>query len=344
MNDCTRRAFALRLSASAFALSTMPLLSACATKAADSARVATRDSTNTRAPTPKISKLQILSAGQGSAFLPYSQTLASSLTARGVNSVAVETAGSIENVRKLDAYTGEPMLGTVFLGTAHEAVTGSGAWTQGKSFANLRALFPMYETSFQCVALRNADIASIAQMKGKRVGVGPAGGPAEHYFKGLNELRALNATLVNGAPAALANDLRAGKIDALWQGAAVPIPAIKQIADAVDAVVFALDASDIAPMLAKFPALAATRVTAHSYRGQSAELNSIAAWNFVMTHRETPNDLVTWLLQTVFDPASPLPMHPSAANTRIEQARTNRVVPFHPAAARFYASRGIRLT
>jgi uncharacterized protein len=334
MNDCTRRAFALRLSASAFALPTMPLLSACATKAADSARVAA----------PKISTLQIFSAGQGSAFLPYAQTLASSLTARGVNSIALETAGSIENVRKLDVYGGEPMLGTVFLGTAHEAVTGSGAWTQGKSFANLRALFPMYETSFQCVALRNAGIASIAQMKGKRVGVGPAGGPAEHYFKGINELRNLNATIVNGAPAALANDLRTGAIDVLWQGAAVPIPAIKQIADAVDAVVFALDASDIAPMLAKFPALAATRVAANSYRGQSNELNSIAAWNFVMTHRDTPNDVVTWLLQSVFDTASPLPMHASATNTRIENARSNRVVPFHSAAQRFYAARGINVT
>jgi uncharacterized protein len=334
MNDCTRRTFTLRLSASSLALSALPLLSACATREAAPARVAT----------PRISTLQIFSAGQGSAFLPYAQTLVSSLTARGVNSVAVETAGSIENVRKLDVYSGEPMLATIFLGTAHEAVTGSGAWTQGKSFANLRAVFPMYETSFQCVALRSAGIASIAQMKGKRVGVGPAGGPAEHYFKGLNELRSLNATIVNGAPAALANDLREGRIDVLWQGAAVPIPAIKQIADAVDAVVFGLDASDIAPMLAKFPALAATRVAANSYRGQGNELNSIAAWNFVMTHRETPNDVVTWLLQSVFDATTPLPMHASAANTRIENARTNRVVPFHAAAERFYVSRGIRLT
>jgi uncharacterized protein len=334
MNHCTRRELLARLSVSPFGLSSLPFFSACATREPVSVAVIP----------PRISKLDILSAGQGSAFLPYAQTLASSIGAKGVNAIAIETAGSIENVRRLDTYGETPMLGTVFLGTAHEAVTGSGAWTQGKSFANLRALFPMYETSFQCVALRNAGIASIAQMKGKRVGVGPAGGPAEHYFKGINELRNLNATIVNGAPAALANDLRTGAIDVLWQGAAVPIPAIKQIADAVDAVVFALDASDIAPMLAKFPALAATRVAANSYRGQSNELNSIAAWNFVMTHRDTPNDVVTWLLQSVFDTASPLPMHASATNTRIENARSNRVVPFHSAAQRFYAARGINVT
>lgn len=43
--------------------------------------------------------------------------------------------------------------------------------------------------------------------------------------------------------------LQAGKIDALWRGASLPIPVIKQVADSADAVVFGLDDSEVAAML-----------------------------------------------------------------------------------------------
>ena len=49
-----------------------------------------------------------------------------------------------------------------FLGTAFDAVNGSTAWTEGKRHGNVRALFPMYETSFQVVALSASGIQSLA--------------------------------------------------------------------------------------------------------------------------------------------------------------------------------------
>ena len=76
-------------------------------------------------------------------------------------------------------------LGAAFLGMALEAVNGSAVWIEGKKHGNVRSLFPMYETSFQVVALSASGIQDLAQLSGRRVGVGPAGGPAESFFKGL---------------------------------------------------------------------------------------------------------------------------------------------------------------
>jgi uncharacterized protein len=42
----------------------------------------------------------------------------------------------------------------------------------------MRAIFPMYDTPFQFLVLQEPGIRSVAEMAGKRVGLGPAGGTA----------------------------------------------------------------------------------------------------------------------------------------------------------------------
>jgi uncharacterized protein len=291
------------------------------------------------APRPTLLEVGIYSAGQGSAFLPYAQGVAQYLSQQGLKTEALTSAGSIENIRKTAI---EPQrLATVFLGTAHEGFTGTGAWTQGQKFPHLRALFPMYETSFQIAALRRSGISALAGLRGKRVGVGPAGGPAESFFKGLLEATGITATMVNGTPAALATDLLAGSIDALWQGAALPIPALKQVADMSEAVVFGLSDEELAAMLKRFAFLSPSQVAANTYRGQTQALKSVAAWNFVMAHQDFPEADAYWITRTVLAAADPLAIHASAAPTRMNNAPVNRVVPFHAGALRFYKERGI---
>lgn len=295
-------------------------------------------------PKPVLSDIGMYSAGQGSAFLPYAQGVSAYLTANGTKARAIESGGSIENLQKLDEKSdaGPQRLGTVFLGSAFEAVNGSAAWTNGKKHTALRALFPMYETSFQIVALRSSGLSTLRQLAGKRVGVGPAGGPAESFFRGLAEAVGLRVQTIAGTPAALAADLQAGKIDALWQGAALPIPAIKLVADAADAVVFGLADDELAAMLRRFPFLSPAMVAPNMYRGQTAALKSVAAWNFVMARSDLPDADAYAITKTVLSAADPKTMHPSAAPTRAANAFNNMVVPFHPGALRFYREQGIQ--
>ena len=292
-------------------------------------------------PRPGMGEVGIYSAGQGSAFLPYAQGVAAYLSAHGLSAKAIESRGSIENLQNVDA---QPQrLGTAFLGTALEAVKGTGAWTQGRPLSNVRALFPMYETSFQIVALRSSGLATLRQLEGKRVGVGPAGGPAESFFLGLAQAVGLQVQAVTGTPAALAADLQAGRIDALWQGAALPIPAIKQVADAADAVVFGLNDGELAAMLQRFPFLSPATVASNTYRGQAAPIKSVAAWNFVVAHKDLPEADAYWITRTVLGAGDPqAAIHASAGPTRAANAGNNTVVPFHPGALQYYREQGMR--
>src|SRR5829696_4726654 len=68
-------------------------------------------------------------------------------------------------------------------------------------------------------------------LKGKRVGVGPSGGPPEVFFRGLAEMLSVKATLVAGTPAELAQKLLAKEIDAFWYGSGIPSPPFVEIAE-----------------------------------------------------------------------------------------------------------------
>lgn len=290
-------------------------------------------------PKPTLREVGIYSAGQGSAFLPYAQGVASYLTANGLKAQALESRGSIENLQKLEVEKNR--IATAFLGTAFEAVNGSASWTSGKKHTDLRALFPMYETSFQIVALSSSGLTSLGQLVGKRVGVGPAGGPAESFFKGLAEATGLAIQTVAGSPAALAADLLAGRIDALWQGASLPIPAIKQVVDGSDAVVFGLNEAEVVAMLKRFPFLSTATVAPNMYRGQTSVIKSVAAWNFVMAHKDLPDADAYFITQTILSAADPKVIAASAEPTRTANAPNNTVVPFHPGALRFYREKGL---
>ena len=121
-----------------------------------------------------------MTAGDGSAFLPYGQGVAAYLATKGIAIEIRKSAGSNENLSATDA---SPMtIGTAFMASAYDAVQGSG-WAAGHKHTNIRALFPMYETSFQVAALRKSGIGTLAGLDGKKVGVGPAKGPAEFFFR-----------------------------------------------------------------------------------------------------------------------------------------------------------------
>jgi uncharacterized protein len=283
-----------------------------------------------------------MTAGDGSAFLPYGQGVAAYLAARGINLDVRKSSGSNENLSGVDASA--TIIGTAFIGSAYDAVNGTG-WAAGHKHANVRALFPMYETSFQIAALRSSAVRSFADLDGKKVGVGPAKGPPEVFFRVAAEVANIKPVIVNGDPAALSKMVIAGEIDALWQGAVVPIPSLSEVADHADAIVFGLSDAEVAAMLLKLPQLAATTIAAGTYRGQTAEIRSVSAWNFVVANKDLPTDTAYAITKAVLSASDPTSqIHPTAAGTLARNAVQNRVVPFHPGAKRFYDEAGIKLS
>ena len=170
-----------------------------------------------QAPAP----VALWTAGPGSAFLPYGEGLARHLARAGIATEVKQSAGSLQNLGVVEDDANA--IGTAFLGSVWDALEGAPN-AGGRRHIAIRALFPMYETAFMVAAPAASGLRSIRDLAGKRVGAGPARGPAEGFFRVAAAVAGIEPVIVSGDPAALAEALLRGEIDALWQGAAVPIP------------------------------------------------------------------------------------------------------------------------
>jgi hypothetical protein len=284
--------------------------------------------------------LSFATAGAGSAFLPYGQGIAAAIAGSGIVLAIKESKGSNENLDLADA--SPTTIGTAFLGSALDALNGTG-FAKDKPHTNVRALFPMYETSFMWGVLKKSKLSTLKDLDGKTVGCGPVAGPAEDYFRAAAAIAGIKPNIVGGTPADQAKALETGAIDAFWQGAFVPIPSLAASSSAADCDVFGLSDAEIAGMSKRFPFMADATYPVGTYRGQTKPIKTVAAWNCVVGHKDLPEATAYALTKAVLSAKDLSGAGPAAASTRAANAGKNKVVPYHPGAIRALAEMGVKV-
>jgi uncharacterized protein len=299
----------------------------------------TPTATNPPAPPQQRQRLSLVTGSKGGGFILYGEALAATLAARShLDFQVLETQGTAENINRLHARDIDVAL--LVMGPAWDAWNGGGSW-KDKPQRMMRALAPMYETPFHCMARTGSGITSLAQLAGKRVGVGPAKGTAEGFFTGLMQALQINCTLVNGSPAQHAEQLAKGEIDVFWFGAGLPVPAFVQAANLAGGAgavrIFGFNATEREAFLKRFPYFAAFRIPANTYAGQTQAIDSVAVWNFIAVHAAMSDDLAYWITRSVLENAPAMTQRYAAAvSTRGEFLAANTFLPFHSGAQRYF--------
>ena len=117
--------------------------------------------------------LTIGTASPGGTYHVYGEGLARILT-RNLDLPVVmrPTDGPTQNIELLEA--GEARIGFVTIGIALQAWNATGGWAGKTPARSMRAIFPMYDTPFQLLAMQEANIRSIADMDVTSVPTGMA--------------------------------------------------------------------------------------------------------------------------------------------------------------------------
>src|SRR4029077_19928713 len=120
--------------------------------------------------------------------------------------------GTVHNVMLVNS--GVAQLGLITMGVGLEGWTGTGDWTKGQKFRQMRALFPMYDTPFQPVVLRRSGITTLAQLDKKRLGIGQRGAISGAYIPAIVKVMGISAEIINGPHELMGTELLAGRLDA----------------------------------------------------------------------------------------------------------------------------------
>ena len=289
------------------------------------------------------SDLTVGTASQGGVYFVYGNGLASFISEElGINASGEVTGGPVQNVTLLQMQ--EHDIGLVTMGPMYEAWIGESELAPGLPHTDVRALFPMYETPFQGIALCSQNISSVSDLAGKRVSVGPAGGTPGTYWPRILEALDINATVSFAGAADAASQLQDGLIDVFVFAAGLPIAAFSQVAAESDACTFAFSEDEHAAVLEAFPEVSNFTIPAGTYTVQTEDQNSVAMWNFAVVHADMPESLAYEITKLVMENNDRmLQIHAAAAATLPENFVNNSFLPFHPGSVRWFEENGFEI-
>src|SRR3954454_15261410 len=279
--------------------------------------------------------LTIGTASPGGTYYSYGEGLAQILTRElGLPASVKATQGPGENITLLE--TGDIQIAFVTLGAAQQAWNATGPYG-GQPARVMRALFPMYDTAFHFVVPDESPIRSVADLAGKRIGVGPAQGTGGTYMPQVFKALKIDPALINGEWADLTSQFEQHQLDALAVTAGVPFPAFVELERKTRLRYLPLTSRQIRDLRLAIPELSVSSIPAGAYASLPTNLPTVGLYNFAVTRSDLPEDPAYAIVNAVFARhAEMVRAHPAAAGTVPANFVRNGFLPFHAGAIRWY--------
>lgn len=299
------------------------------------------------APAAARRRLVVATGGTGGVFYPYGGGLAKVLSERMADTQATAqvTGGSVDNVMLLAS--AEADIGFSTIDSAYDGVTGAAAYQQAGP-QDVKVIARLYDSFLHVVAAKAGGIATIADLKGRRVSVGSAGSSTEAIADrvlaaaGLDPMADVGRDNLSVAESAGA--LKDGKIEAFFWIGGLPTSAVQDLASSGQPpVVFVPTGTEATVLQTRYPGLyTPTTLHENTYAGQSAAVDGLGVANVLLMAGGAEDGLVGDILAAIFDNLDAVhAIHPEAAKLTLEGAFQKLAVAYHPAAEAFYASRGL---
>jgi uncharacterized protein len=291
--------------------------------------------------------LSIGTGGTGGVWYPLGGAMANILTKTvpGMQVTAEVTGGSVDNISLIR--TGQSALGFSMVDAAWDAYRGQGKF---KEKVELRTLAVFYPQKNHVVTLEGNGIEKMADLRGKRVSIGSPGSGSEIIARrvleayGIDPDKGIVRQRLGVAEAV--NALKDRKIDAFIHNAAIPIPAVIDLAVSPGMKIKLIDHADaVAAMNKKFgPLYSAGTLPANTYPGQRGDAKTVDVWAVLVTHSKTSDKVAYDTVKTLFEKKADLVIVARDAEhmTLENQFGGNTPIPFHPGALKFFAEKGFK--
>ena len=293
--------------------------------------------------------LSIATGGTGGVYYPLGGGLGALLskTIPGVSATAEVTGGSVANLQLVG--TGKPYLAFTQADAAIDALKGQDKFT-GKPIP-VRTLAVLYPNRMHVVSIEGTGVTKIGDIKGKRVSTGSGGSATEVFaFRvieaaGLDKDRDMKRERLGVAESV--NALKDRKIDAFFWVGGLPTAAVTDLANTPGVKIRMIDIAHLVPaMVKKYGSVYIKDVIGKDvYKGMEADNQAATVTNLLAVHRDFNEDLAYKTVKAIFEHRDDLiRVHKEAQNIKLENQKVEASsIPWHPAAIKYFAEKGIKL-
>ncbi|HSC26355.1 MAG TPA: TAXI family TRAP transporter solute-binding subunit [Vicinamibacterales bacterium] len=283
-------------------------------------------------------------APPGGAFFVVGGALTEVLNARteeGWNVTGESTSGSQENIRRLS--TGELDFALSNAAITYFAVRGTEGWDRAYP---MRAVMTLAPNVALFITRTGSRITRIADLKGKRVVVGPAGAGFEYFVKPLLEAHGVtyaDFTPLNATQSSAVDMLTDGSAAAAFIGGAVPTASITQASASMDIFFVPFDEEAVAKLAAAYVFFDRAVIPAGTYRGQTADFHGLDVGSMhIITAADQDADLVYRVTKALYENREQVVQRHAAGNAiNPKNVVRDTGTEFHAGAIRYYREIGI---
>jgi hypothetical protein len=287
--------------------------------------------------------LVLATGGTAGTYYPFGGAMAKIWNSKikDMNVTAQTSGASGENVRLINKK--EVELALVQSDTLDFAFNAQEAFKE--PLKGMSAIAVLYPEIIQVVVGAASPIKSIADLKGKKVGVGAPGSGTEANFRQLLDAYGMKKEDVNFQFLSFAESAEAYKdkhIDAFIVTAGIPNAGIMDVATQNEIRILDIPADVAAKLTQKYPFLAAVKIPTNTYKGQSAEVSTVAVTAVLICGNQLKDDMVYNLTKTLFENQAELAAaHAKGKELNIQYAVKGVSIPFHPGAVKYYKEKGL---
>ena len=289
--------------------------------------------------------ISIGTAPVGGAFFPVGTAIAEvvggNTPEQNWEVTAEATKGTQENIRRLTSGDLEFALANAAI--SYFAVRGEGAWEKQH---NIRAVMTLAPNVGLFITPQSSGIETFADLKGKRVVVGPAGAGFTYFLQPILAAHGItyeDFTPINSTYMGAVDLLADGSAAAAFMGGAVPTPAVIRAAAAQELFFIPFDETAKATLFTDYPFFHAITVPADTYSGQDAPFATMNVGSMhLITAEDADETMVYEFTKTLYtNGAEVVKRHGAGKAINAKNVVKDTGTPFHPGAMRFYRESGI---
>jgi hypothetical protein len=289
--------------------------------------------------------LSVGTAPAGGAFFvvgsALSEVLAASTAETGWQVTAEATSGSQENIRRLAQ--GDLDLALSNAAITYFAVRGGEGWDQAYPMRTVMTLAPNVALF---IAPRTSGVTSIADLRGKRVVIGPAGAGFEFFVQPILRAHGLtydDFTPLNATQTGAVDMLADGSAAAAFIGGAVPTASISQAAASQDIIFVPFDPGAKTRLSEEFIFFSPATIPAGTYRGQTEPFEGLDVGSMHLIAAESADEeLIYRVTKILYEQREQVvAKHPAGRAINPANVVRDTGTPFHPGAIRYFREIGI---
>ncbi|MCG8560744.1 MAG: TAXI family TRAP transporter solute-binding subunit [Hyphomicrobiales bacterium] len=265
----------------------------------------------------------------------------------GLVAIAQSTNASAHNVTAINA--GQMEAGLTGAATLYFAYHGEAKF-KGKQKPKLRIIANLFPEDLHLVLPKGKKLASLKDLKGKRVGIAQAGSGTQIAVELM--LKEQGITRDNIDEAELNNTQSAeriadGQLDAYFYAAGTPVAAMIQLDNTKGMDLYSFSDAEVKTSNKAVPYYTPSKIKAGTYPGVTYDVNTLAVNGILATSSDQPEELIYQITKALWNKNTRKLLDNGHAKGKVITLETALLgldglnVPLHPGAERFYKEKGL---